>query len=95
MTGSSSKEVRPCLDMYPCCEYKAWVLTPCNVCYVSGSSSWGRASQSSSQTSQRSTSDFDFGGTGKREEFYGFGDFFRDLDKELSDLEARGGAAFE
>lgn len=56
-----------------------------------GSSGWGRAgSGAGARQSQRpSPSDFNFGTAGKTEEFYGLGDFFRDLDKELSDLEAR------
>ena len=61
-----------------------------------GASSWGRSSGgASSGSSGGGGFDFDFGsygrskGSGPAEEFYGLGDFFRDLDKELSGSEVR------
>jgi hypothetical protein len=79
------------------------LLLLCSQCLRSQRSSaaggsWGRSGGSSSGSSD--PFDFDFGSYGRssgksggsgaqKEEFYGFGDFFRDLDKELTDFEAR------
>lgn len=58
-----------------------------------GGASWGRAGAGSSRSSSGfdSDSDFSFGSSqgAPAEEFYGLGDFFRDLDAELSNMEAR------
>ncbi len=62
-----------------------------------GGASWGRsagagssARGSSSSWSSGFDADFDFGrAKGPQEEFYGLGDFFRDLDKELENIEVR------
>jgi hypothetical protein len=68
-----------------------------------GGASWGRsAAGASSSGGGGDPFDFDFGSYGRSsggkrsgggapaEDFYGLGDFFRDLDKELSEFEARG-----
>lgn len=58
-----------------------------------GGASWGRAGAGSSRSSSGFDSDSDFGFGSSQgapaEEFYGLGDFFRDLDAELSNMEAR------
>jgi hypothetical protein len=67
-----------------------------------GGASWGRsAGGGGSSGGGGDPFDFDFGSYGRSsggkrgggapaDEFYGLGDFFRDLDKELSEFEARG-----
>ena len=63
--------------------------------HAGAASSWGRSSGGASGGGGGGF-DFDFGAYGRSanksgpaEEFYGLGDFFRDLDKEISSFEVR------